>query len=310
MRVFTTGATGLVGTRLVEQLRTRGDQVAVLTRRPEAARAKWGEHVAVVAGDPNEPGPWQDAVADCDAVVHLAGEGIFNRRWNAAFKERLRSSRLCGTANVVAALARHPRTPSGTPKVLANASAIGYYGPHGDEELTETAPSGDDFLARLCVEWESAAQAATAHDVRVVRLRIGIVLDPKGGALAKLLTPFKLCAGGPVGSGRQYMSWIHADDVVGLILFALDTAAANGPLNLTAPAPVTNREFGHVLGRVLHRPSFVPTPAFALRLALGESAYIVTTGQRVLPRRAQELGYRFQFPRLETALQDLLGKKA
>lgn len=310
MRIFATGATGLVGPRLVERLLARGDQVVVLTRRPELARTKWGERVAVVAGDPNEPGPWQDAIADCDAVVHLAGEGIFNRRWNATFKERLRTSRLQGTANVVAALARHPRTSAGTPKVLASASAIGYYGPHGDEELTEATPPGDDFLARLCVEWERAARAATDHGVRVVLLRFGIILDPSGGALAKLLTPFKLFVGGPVGSGRQVMSWIHGDDVVGLILFALDTAAANGPLNVTAPAPVTNRQFGHALGRVLHRPSFLPTPAFALRLMLGESAHIVTTGQRVLPRQAQELGYRFQFAQLDAALRDLLGAKA
>jgi uncharacterized protein (TIGR01777 family) len=188
--------------------------------------------------------------------------------------------------------------------VLVNASAIGYYGPRGDEELDEDSPPGDDFLARLCVQWEQAARQAEALGVRVVIHRIGIALDKEAGPLRKLLTPFKLGSGGPAGSGRQSMSWIHHADLTGLQLFALDDANAQGPINATAPQPVTNKDFGKALGRALHRPSFLPTPGFALRLLLGEVATVVLTGQRVLPRRALGLGYRFRFADLDAALQD------
>jgi uncharacterized protein (TIGR01777 family) len=198
---------------------------------------------------------------------------------------------------------------SGAAKVLVNASAIGYYGPHGDEELTEASPAGNDTLAKLCIDWENAARAAEAQGVRVVMLRVGVVLDCEGGALQKMMTPFKMFVGGPVGSGKQYMSWIHHDDLVGLILLGLDDGRASGPLNGTAPRPVTNKEFAHALGRVLHRPSFMPTPAFALRMALGEVADVITTGQRVLPAKALELGYAFRFTDVDAALADLLAAK-
>jgi uncharacterized protein (TIGR01777 family) len=305
MRVFITGGTGLVGTHLVRRLRERGDEVALLTRRPAAARERFAD-CTVVEGDPMQAGPWMDAVADSEAVINLAGEGIFNRRWSDAFKSLLRDSRVKSTEHVVQALAKNPRTPAGTPKVLANASAVGYYGFHGDEELDEAAPAGDDFLARVCVDWERAARAAESAGVRVVVVRIGIVLDKSGGALAKLLTPFKLFAGGPAGSGNQWMSWIHNDDLAGLFLLALDNPRAVGPLNSTAPRPVTNREFGKALGRALSRPSFMPTPAFALRLMLGEVADIITQGQKVLPKKALELGYAFRFPELDAALANIL----
>ena len=305
MRVFITGGTGLVGSRLVEKLLAHGDTAAVLTRRPDAARQKWGDRVTTVSGDPTQPGPWMDAVADCDAVVNLAGEGVFNRRWTESFKQTLRDSRVHGTTNVVAALARYP----GTPRTLVNASAIGYYGPHGDEELTEESLPGSDFLARLCVEWEQAAEAATAHGVRVVTLRVGVVLDPAGGALTKMLTPFKLFVGGPIGSGRQYVSWIHHEDMIGLILFALDHPEVHGSLNGTAPQPITNRDFSTALGKALHRPSFLPGPTFALRMVLGEVADVITKGQRVIPKRAQELGYDFRFAEVNKAIQDVLGSR-
>jgi uncharacterized protein (TIGR01777 family) len=189
--------------------------------------------------------------------------------------------------------------------VLVNASAIGIYGPRGDEELTEETPPGDDFLARLCIDWEKEARAVEQAGVRSVQVRVGVVLDKQGGALAKLLTPFKLFVGGPVGSGRQYMAWIHHEDMAGLFLFALDNAACSGPLNGTAPNPVTNRDFGRALGRALGRPSFVWTPRFALRLAIGEAADVVATGQRVVPKKALELGYTFQYPTVEAALGEI-----
>jgi uncharacterized protein (TIGR01777 family) len=306
MRVFVTGGSGLIGTRLVRALHGRGDQVILLTRRPDAVRPALGPVCTLVAGDPMKPGPWAEAVDDCDAVVNLAGENIFARRWNDEFKKMLMDSRVRTTENVVQALARRPRTASGAAKVLVNASAVGYYGPHGDEELTEDSPAGDDFLARICVAWEAAARAAEAHGVRVAPVRIGVVLAKEAGPLAKVLTPFRLGGGGPVGSGRQWMSWVHAADIVGILLLALDSAAAIGPINGTAPQPVTNRDFATALGRALHRPSFMPTPAFGLRVLLGGVADIITTGQRVLPRKAEALGYRFQFPTVEAALQDLL----
>lgn len=306
MRVFVTGGTGLVGTRLIRWLRQRQNEVVVLTRRPEVARQKLNAACVLVEGDPMQPGEWQRAVEPCDAVVHLAGENIFGRRWNAVFKELLRESRVKSTRHVVEALARNPKHANGTAKTLVSASAIGYYGPHGDEELDENSPPGDDILARICIDWETAARAVQSLGVRLAILRIGIVLAGEGGALAQMLTPFKLFAGGPVGSGKQYMSWIHIDDLVGLCLLALDHQEITGPLNATAPGPVTNKELARALGRVLHRPSFVRTPRFMLRVMVGEAADVIATGQRVLPRRARELGYAFKFPDIEGALRDLL----
>jgi hypothetical protein len=305
MRVFVTGGTGLIGPRLVQRLRQRNDSVALLTRRASAAREKFPD-ATIVEGDPMQAGPWQQAIDDCDAVIHLAGENIFNKRWNDAFKQLLRDSRVKSTENVAAALARNPKTASGAGKVLVNASAVGYYGPHGDEELDESSPPGNDILAQICVAWEQAARAATPAGIRTTMIRIGVVLAKEGGALAELLTPFKLGVGGPVGSGRQWFPWIHIDDVVGILLLALDNAAAQGPINATAPQPVTNKEFGKALGRALHRPAFIPTPAFALRLMLGEVADVVANGQRALPRKALELGYAFRFPTIDAALADIL----
>jgi uncharacterized protein (TIGR01777 family) len=306
MRVFVTGGTGLVGSRLIRELRKRSDEVAVLTRRPDVARQKLDPGCRVVEGDPMQAGPWMAEVEACDAVVHLAGENIFGRRWNAEFKDLLLQSRTQSTRQVVEALGRAPRRQDDSPKILVNASAVGYYGSHGDEELTESSPPGDDLLARTCIAWEQEAQAAVPVGVRLAILRIGIVLDGQGGALPRMLTPFKLFVGGPVGSGTQYMSWIHLDDMVGLCLLVLDNPGAAGPLNATAPGPVTNKEFSRAIGRVLGRPSFFRTPGVMLRLGLGEVAEVITTGQRVLPRRALELGHTFKFPELNAALRDVL----
>lgn len=306
MRVFITGGTGLVGTRLVKQLRQRKDDVVLLTRRKAAAQEKFGSDCTIVEGDPMQAGSWMDTVAGCDAVIHLAGENIFARRWNDEFKALLQDSRVKSTEHVVQALARKPNTAAGQPKVLVNASAIGYYGPHGDEEITEDSPAGNDVLARLCVAWEAAARQAEKHGIRLALVRIGVVLDKNGGALGKMLTPFKLGVGGPTGSGKQWMAWIHHEDLVGILLLPLANVLASGPINATAPQPVTNKDFGKALGHALGRPSFMPTPGFALRLMLGEVADVLVTGQRVLPKRAQALGYHFKFPDLDGALADVL----
>jgi uncharacterized protein (TIGR01777 family) len=305
MRVFVTGGTGLIGVRLIRRLRKRGDEVVLLTRRPDAWE-RVGPDVEVVVGDPTQPGPWQDRLAECDAAINLAGAGIFDKRWSTAYKAVMRDSRVRSTENVVAALVKAPRRADDTPKVLVNGSAVGYYGPHGDEELTEDSPPGDDFLAKLCVEWEAAAKPAEAAGVRVVLLRTGVVLDKEGGALKALLPPFKLGAGGPVGSGKQYMSWIHHADEVGIILLALDHPEAHGPLNGTAPQPVTSKQFGKALGAALGRPAFLPTPGFGLRLLLGEVADVLTTGQRAVPKRALGLGYAFQYPDVDGALRQIV----
>jgi uncharacterized protein (TIGR01777 family) len=306
MRIFVTGGTGLIGTKLIRALHERRDVVVLLTRRPDEARASSGAACTIVEGDPTRPGPWQEAVDDCDAVVNLAGEDLFNRRWDTAFKKVLRDSRVCSTENVVQALARQPRNAAGKPRVLVNPSAIGYYGPHGSEELTEDSPPGSDFLAGLCVEWERAAQLAASSGVRVAVLRIGVVLDKEGGALRRMVPAFQMGLGGPTGSGEQWVSWVHHADVTGLLLLALDNWEARGPINALAPNPVTNADFARAVGRALGRPAVLPTPAFALRVMLGEAAEVALTGQRVVPRRAPALGYTFRFLGLDAALADAL----
>jgi uncharacterized protein (TIGR01777 family) len=307
MQIFVTGGTGLLGRRLVRQLQARGDQPIVLTRRYGPARQTLGPDFKLIEGDPMRPGPWQQDAAECDAVINLAGENIFNHRWNDMFKGLITASRLNATRLVVEALGRKPRRADGRPKVLVNASAIGIYGPHGDEELTEDSPPGSDFLAGLSVEWEKAARAVEATGVRCAFVRIGIVLDKRGGALAPMLTPFRLFVGGPMAGGKQWMSWIHHDDMTGILLLALDNPSATGAINATAPNPVTNRDFAKALGRAMHRPSFMPTPRFVLRTALGEVAEVITTGQRVLPRRAPAFGYTFKYPQIDAALAEIMG---
>jgi uncharacterized protein len=293
MRVTITGAGGLIGTRLAERLRARSDEVTTLSRDPASPGA--------VAWQPeDEPAP-AAALAGRDAVVHLAGENVA-QRWSGDAKRRIRTSRELGTRNLVAGIAAaDPR-----PRVLVSASAVGYYGPHGDERLDESAPAGPGFLADVCVIWEREAHRAAELGLRVVTVRTGVVLDQGGGALAKMLPFFKLGIGGPVAGGDQYMAWIHVDDVVGLYLAALDGDDWQGPINASAPEPATNGTFSKALGRALHRPAFAPVPALAVRTLYGEMAEIVTEGQRVVPRRAQELGYAFEHPDLEVALRSAL----
>jgi hypothetical protein len=296
MRVTITGATGRVGTRLVGALRRRGDDVTVLSR--DAARAQAALGVEAVAWRPqDEPAPVA-ALAGRDGVIHLAGEDVA-QRWTDEAKQRLLASRELGTRNLVAGLrAAEPR-----PGVLVSSSAVGYYGPHGDEPVTEATPPGDDFLAGICVAWEREAAAAEALGVRVVRMRTGVVLDRGGGALAKMLPFFRLGIGGPVAGGRQRLPWIHVDDLVGMYLAALDEAAWTGAVNATAPDPPTNATFSRALGRALHRPAFAPVPGFAVRVLYGEMADIVVFGQRAVPERALAHGFRFTHPDLDEALQ-------
>jgi uncharacterized protein (TIGR01777 family) len=298
MRIVVAGGTGFLGAPLVRCLRADGHLVTVLTRRPHAS--------GQVAWNPdNAAGPWALAVEAADAVINLSGESIAGARWSTSRKAALRASRLDTTRGLVAAMTRGARTPS----VLLNASAIGIYGPHGDEDVTEATPPGDDFLSSLAQEWEAAALTAFPA-TRVVLLRTGIVLDREGGALAEMAMPFHFMAGGPLGSGRQWMSWIHRDDWIALVTWALTAAAVSGPLNLTAPNPVTNREFARTLGRALRRPSFMPAPGVALRVVLGEMATMILTGQRVLPAKALALGFQFQYPTLEPALQAIYARRS
>ena len=300
LRVTVTGATGLIGPSLVASLRERGAQVTVLTRDPARARARLGDVEAVGWEMLDGPAPMQ-ALDERDAVVHLAGEPVA-QRWSARVKRAIRESRALGTRNLVEGLALAPARP----RVLLSSSATGYYGAHGEEPLDEDAPPGSDFLARVCVEWEAAAAAARELGARVVQLRTGVVLDPAGGALAKMLPPFRLGVGGPVAGGCQYISWIHAQDVVGMMLAALEDERWSGPVNATAPEPVPNRAFSKVLGRVLGRPALLPVPALALHALYGEMAEIVTTGARVMPAKALVLGYEFAHPQLEQALRSAL----
>ena len=302
LRVAVTGATGLIGPLLVGELQRQGWEVTVLSRDPSRARARL-EGVDAVAWDlMGEPAP-AAALAGRDAVIHLAGEPVA-QRWSARAKRAISESRVIGTRNLVEGLSA---LASERPTTLIASSAIGYYGPHGEEPLDEETPPGRDFLARVCVAWEAEAQAATDLGMRVVPVRTGVVLDRSGGALAKMLTPFRLGLGGPVAGGEQYMSWIHRDDLVGMMVLALSEHSWSGPINATAPTPVSNRDFSQTLGRVLHRPSLLPVPAVALRLLYGEMAAIVTTGARVLPAKPLVLGYRFRHSELYEALRSALG---
>ena len=304
MRVAVTGATGVIGRHAIDAILQRGDQVIALTRDPDQARGKLGGRVDAQAwADPKHSPPPSDALEQADAVLHLLGEPIA-QRWSDDAKREIRDSRVLSTRALVAAIAALPEDRR--PRVLVSQSATGYYGPRGDEPVDESAGAGDDFLAGVTVEWEREAGQAASAGVRVATTRTGVVLSSQGGALEKMLPPFKLGVGGPVAGGRQYVPWIHLDDVVAAMLRCLDDDAATGPVNLTAPNPVTNAELSKTLGRVLHRPAVLPVPGLALKALYGEMATIVLTGQRAVPARLGELGYQFRHPQLEAALRDVL----
>jgi uncharacterized protein len=303
MRVIVTGGTGFIGSALCRELLAAGHLPVVLSRDPQRALGRLGARIEAVRWEPGRGGDWQQTLDGADALINLAGESIAAGRWTAARKAAIRDSRVASTRSLVEAIGRAERRL----KTLLNASATGYYGPRGDDPVTEEDPPGDDFLARVCREWEAEAREAEALGVRVALVRTGVVLGRGGGALARLLPPFKLFVGGPLGSGRQGFPWVHLADVIGVYLWALQDEAATGPLNATGPEPITNKQFCQALGRVLGRPCWAPVPGFALKLLLGEMAEaLLLRGQKVLPTRTERLGYRFQFATAEAALRDVL----
>jgi uncharacterized protein len=305
MRVVVTGATGMIGSAVVRALRGRGDAVVALSRDAARGRERLGAGVAVHAWpQPTLGPPPADALAGADAVVNLLGAPV-SQRWSDDAKRDIRESRVAGTRELVRGIAALP--DGERPAVLVSQSATGYYGPQDDRPLDEDAPPGDDFLAGVVAAWEREARAAEPV-ARVVLTRTGVVLSPTGGALGKMLPPFKLGVGGPVAGGRQYVPWVHLDDVVGGMLRCLDDNRLQGPVNLMAPNPVTNAELSRALGRVLRRPAVLPVPALALRVLYGEMSLIVTTGQRALPERLKAVGHEFRFPDVEPALRDVLSR--
>ena len=302
MKALVTGGTGFVGRQLLELL----DRPTVLSRDVSRGQRAVGQSAGRVVGwDPQAGPPPTEAFEGVDVIFHLAGESVAEGRWTSAQKARIRESRVVGTRNLVAGIARaEPR-----PRVLVSASAVGYYGDRGEEELTEASAPGNDFLAEVCVEWERAARVAEQHGVRVVLARTGIVLG-QGGALAKMLTPFKLGAGGPLGNGRQWMPWIHVADLARLYLHAADTTSIQGPMNAVGPHPVRNSEFTKALGRALHRPAFMPAPYLGLRLVFGEFAKVLFASQRVIPQVAIDTGFHFEYPQIAAAFAEILKRAA
>jgi len=299
--VLVTGGTGFIGSQVCDALHEKGDAVHVLSRNSARAKTKLHSAKAVYRWNPETERIPSEAISDVAAVIHLAGETIAGR-WNAAKKRRIRDSRILSTRNLVASLADADTKPA----VLVCASAIGYYGDSGDAHFTEASPAGTDFLATVCEEWETEAQKANKFGIRVVTVRIGLVLGLGGGLLQQVLPLFKIGVGGKLGSGTQWMSWIHVDDVVGIILHTLENEEINGALNATAPVPVRNTEFTKILGAVLRRPTLFPGPKFGLRLVMGEFADFVVLSQNVLPEKTEASGYEFRYRTLESALKALL----
>jgi uncharacterized protein len=294
-RIIVAGGSGFIGEPLVRHLLARGDDVAVLTRNPSKVRAG-----RAIAWNPPSEGSWTDDVANADVVINLAGENVGGGRWTAERKKRIMGSRVAATSALVNAMSRKPAPP----RTLISASASGFYGDRGDEVLDENSPPGSGFLAEVTKRWEELARGAEPF-ARVVILRFGVVLAKDGGALAKLLLPFRLGAGGPMGSGKQWMPWVDREDILRCIEWSIDHDAARGSYNVTAPNPARNRDFARTLGHVLHRPAFLPTPAFALHLILGSEMAneMLLGGQRVVPKRAAEKGFEFAYPKLEAALK-------
>lgn len=305
MKVAIAGATGFVGSRLVERLHNEGHQVLILTRNLATAQKVFPksnfDKLEIITYTPTESGSWQQVITGCDAVVNLAGEPIAEERWTPERKQEILKSRQLGTQKIVEAIAQaEPK-----PYVLVNASAIGYYGTSETATFDETSPAGEDFLAQVCLAWEAEAEKVTAVGVRLVILRLGIVLG-MGGAIAKMITPFKIFAGGPIGSGRQWFSWIHRDDLVSLILQALTRPDIEGVLNATAPNPVRMSELAQTMGQTLKRPSWLPVPSFALEALLGDGAMVVLEGQQVLPKRTLAFGFDYQYPTIKQALAEIV----
>ncbi len=301
MNIFITGGTGFVGGFLTQELAGQGHELTILTRKRNPGPPPF-PGVRFLTGDPKQEGPWMAAAAEHDWVINLAGASI-STRWTDEAKRELYDSRVLTTRNLVAALAQGGRC-----RLFCSTSAPGYYGPRGEEELTEESPPGQDFLAKLAQDWEAEALKAQDLGIRTVVTRFGIVLGQGGGMLGELVPLFRKFLGGPVGDGRQWLSWIHHRDLVRAFLFLPEHPELSGPVNFTSPNPVRNRDFAKALGRVLGRPAFLPAPAFMLRLVLGEFAEVVLTGQKVLPRKLLAAGFQFLYPTIDQALEDLLGQ--
>ncbi|MEO0868149.1 MAG: TIGR01777 family oxidoreductase [Cyanobacteria bacterium J06642_11] len=305
MKVAVTGATGFVGSHLVQRLQDEGHQVKVLARNPERARKVFPSqpfpNVEIVGYTPQESGDWQAEISGCDGVINLAGEPI-SERWTSERKREIMDSRIIGTEKLVEAIGKAEVKP----KVLVSASAIGFYGTSETTEFYETSePIKQDFLSQVCQRWEAAADKVTASGTRLVTIRIGIVLG-MGGAIAKMLTPFRLYAGGPIGSGKQWFSWVHRDDLVSLFIKGLTDDSMQGTYNGTAPTPVRMSELCDTLGKVMNRPSWLPVPDFVIETLLGDGAVVVLEGQKVLPERTQSTGFSYAYPKVEAALREIV----
>lgn len=299
VKIFVSGGTGLVGRHIITSLQQRGDQVLCLTRDKSMVPADFPAEVEIIEGNSVVPGKWQEAIASCDGVINLAGESVAEGFWTKGKKRRIRRSRLSTTFNIVDALEERDR-----PAVLVSASATGYYGDAGPQALTEKSEPGHGFLARLACEWEHTTRQAEAEQVRVAMIRIGVVLSDEGGALTKMLPAYRMGLGGPMGNGSQYFPWIHINDLVRVFLFALDNPEISGPVNASVPTPPQQKEFAAAMGRALDKPAFLPTPALALRLLLGEKASIVLSSQRVVPNVLKAAGFKFQNVDLDDVLAE------
>jgi len=300
MKFFITGGTGFVGRNLSDSLLRGGHEVVAVGHRPEQDVVAH-DNFEYISADTSRNGDWQDAVSEADVVYNLAGKSIF-KRWTESYKRLIHDSRILTTRNLVEAL------PGNKPVVFCSTSAVGYYGDRGDETLTEDSAGGDDFLARLGIDWEAEARKAEEKGGRVVMARFGIVLGKGGGALAKMVPAFKFFTGGPLGSGTQWFPWVHLTDLIAGLMFIVENNEISGPVNFTAPNPVRNRDLARTLGKVLNRPSFVPAPGFMIRMVMGEFGDTLLAGQRAVPEKLLKHGFRFRFGELEDAIRDIVGK--
>ena len=300
MKILITGGTGFVGKQLTSRFVQEGYEVTILTRSLKGSE-KSPKGVAYLQGDPTQKGPWQDAIQNHDVIINLAGASIFSK-WSDEYKKLIRESRVFTTRNIVEGIPSKPDKKI----TLFSTSAVGYYGFHRDEELDEESPPGDDFLARLGIEWETEALKAKEKGTRVLITRFGIILGEKGGALSQMIPLFKKYIGGPIGSGQQWFSWVHIKDLAEAFVFLIKHPEVPGPVNVCSPNPVRNKDLAKALGKALQRPSFMPAPGFMIKLVLGEFGLVILEGQRVLPRRLLKHGFTFQYPDIEKALQSIL----
>lgn len=301
-KIIVTGATGLIGIELCKALKARGESVTVFSRNIESAKRILGNEFSYVKWNYENPGEWQESLADKDAVIHLAGANLFARRWTENYKKEILESRSISTKNLVVGL----KNSHNKVKIFICSSGVGYYGSRGNEILTESSSAGNDFIADVVKNWEAEAAKASAIGVRTAMLRQGIVLSKKGGALAKFLPPFKFFIGGALGNGKQWFPWIHIDDLIAIYLFILDNAKISGPINVVSPEAVRMNEFAKTLGRILYRPSIFSVPEFALKILIGEAASTIVSSQRIVPQELIDKGFKFKFEKLEEAMKDLI----